>query len=542
MKQGFPSMGVLIGVAVILIVFSVGALTGPGVRTARILLAITAAVFLGLALYNLRLDSGKTNAVAAGIVVVVCVVLMFAVSENIVPAIVPECGDGFCTEGECQDACEDCSPDDCIDGNCLIGFERCDNSVDCPCPTGMLCSPNREGATPFGCFPIVCGDSYCDEGETQIECCQDCGCQEGYQCENNICFFEPPRITFIPTILTKEIGATTLAANPYLANFTGIAHPLSAVEITNSISPASDVVITFSLPGYAERIIPAGELSPGEKVIAQWYLNQEPSFLTLLEDTEMDIHFSITYTDIQGIAHEIKRTYPITILQRNTLDSTGHYIFFITPENVPLDSHTVEDIWGELSGGFEVLPESENIQFPIETLMTKKGTATDIAILLASAFQKKKLQPGFMFTEEGIFVWTKDSGDFRILDPRKINSNFAKATVDKIGAFQEMFHVHQIWEAQAIQPIDFGPEYVPGVMIRTKKDIIQTCAETDVEYTVSNAGLVESSLCASSAIGVDTEDWCFTLDGKGSITLEHNWLDTDCSKPAVTFSVVNQTG
>ncbi|MCK5043408.1 hypothetical protein KAR52_00175 [Candidatus Pacearchaeota archaeon] len=65
--------------------------------------------------------------------------------------------------------------------------ENCLNAPSkCVCKNNQICSPERIKSDNLGCYTIVCGDSYKDEGETSETCCIDAGCSNGLVCDANL--------------------------------------------------------------------------------------------------------------------------------------------------------------------------------------------------------------------------------------------------------------------------------------------------------------------------------------------------------------------
>ena len=50
---------------------------------------------------------------------------------------------------------------------------------DCGCPKGKKCIDDV--------CKSLCGNGFCDEGESSATCCKDCGCPGGQQCVNGVC-------------------------------------------------------------------------------------------------------------------------------------------------------------------------------------------------------------------------------------------------------------------------------------------------------------------------------------------------------------------
>jgi len=65
--------------------------------------------------------------------------------------------------------------------------ETCLNTPSkCICKNDQICSPDRTKSDNLGCYTIVCGDGYQDEGENSETCCLDAGCSNGLVCDANL--------------------------------------------------------------------------------------------------------------------------------------------------------------------------------------------------------------------------------------------------------------------------------------------------------------------------------------------------------------------
>jgi len=81
------------------------------------------------------------------------------------------CGDDICSFNECKSACwKDCSFSECENGICEIEKEEnCVNSPnDCSCENGYCDSETKQ------CVYQTCGNKFCDEQETFLNCPNDC--------------------------------------------------------------------------------------------------------------------------------------------------------------------------------------------------------------------------------------------------------------------------------------------------------------------------------------------------------------------------------
>ena len=65
--------------------------------------------------------------------------------------------------------------------------ENCENTPSkCICKSDQICAPERSKSDNLGCYTIVCGDGYEDEGENSETCCLDAGCPSNLVCDANL--------------------------------------------------------------------------------------------------------------------------------------------------------------------------------------------------------------------------------------------------------------------------------------------------------------------------------------------------------------------
>ncbi|MBR9701108.1 hypothetical protein GOV11_04550 [Candidatus Woesearchaeota archaeon] len=470
-------------------------------------------------------------------------------NSQLVGEVTPECGDGFCTARECKEGCKaDCKVEMCQDGECTLAIENCQTSQDCPCPSGALCRPGRQNADQYGCASVMCGDGLCDqEFENNQDCCQDCGCEAGYECSNNVCFIAPPRVGFSPLIVRKNLSASTLAANPFLANGSGIQHPFFTIILTNSGRPTSNFVIEFDLGKYASNKQTVKSLSKGEEVPIQWFLEQDDIWLTIYKDIETSLNVTVNYFDAQGIAHRMHRSYPFTLLSRNHVDILyGDLAYFVTPDDVETVGRNAREIWVELGNKIKLIEDNGSIQFPVETLYYGEGNPTDVLVLLASVYQDIGLEPAFVETQEGTFLWVRYKNDYVTLDTRQFGKAWEAGTVEKIPKIDDIRFIWQIWEDWGAFSLTFDPRLIPGRDFSWRDTLEGSCTCPDdcrmvVVYDLRNNGLVDLDICAESLFTLNKEevasrDWCLTMPAGSSKELRHGWSDNVCGDFDNVFS------
>lgn len=417
---------IVIGLAASLAIL-LGSTMTYSIITAGIVLSV---LFCAMWIASLFGWGGETHGKMFLVLTIVAVALTVLANQTLVQRTDSYCGDGTCRAAECRSGCEDCKPADCNDGLCIQGFEDCSNSKDCACIEENACDPARKGADMRGCAQVRCGDGLCDEGfEDRFNCCSDCGCLPDYECENNICFFRQPRITFTPYILTDNVSVTSLAANPQLRNESG-PHPLMAIVLRVEDAQAEDLRVGFSLDSLHKEIH-LGSMLPGKQREVMWYLEHEPSLLNIEKATARNLTITVTYNDLQGNNHKNSWQHEVTLLGRNTLDRFGSIVFFVTPKDIPM-SGTPKQIWDAIRHDV-TLGDTNGTQFPLETIESGRGSPEDIAILLASAYLSAGLRTSLVESDHGLFVRVWNGRNFIILDPSRIDGAFEGAQSSKPG-------------------------------------------------------------------------------------------------------------
>lgn len=401
----------------------------------QISLFITAALIFGsLASLGILgwIDSAWTYTFVA--LSILSVVLILGSHANFQERYIPRCGDDICGKGECLGGCSDCKPSDCQDGTCTAKLEQCTTSLDCACDSFEACAPSREEADERGCAQVTCGDGFCDRDfESQQSCCADCGCQQGYSCKENICLFQPPRISFKPYIYATEISASSLAANPSLTDRSGQPHALIAIELSAEITQTLDTNVTFGIEGLGSHKERLGRMWPGKVSLVAWNLPHMPHLLNITEDINTTLKVSVDYADMKGIVHRPEWEYPFLIKDRNTLDDYGHIAFYVTPEDVRGITGSASNVWDYVGDHFMIEEHDEGIRFAHETLQMGSGSKTDIALLLASIYDNLGMRPSLITSERGLLVRIFDGDRFMILDPGKIGIPYEQARATTIG-------------------------------------------------------------------------------------------------------------
>lgn len=436
----------LAGILIFIIAITANILSDAGVRTYLIVLWCAIVLVLGLSaagpLGMVPKEWGSRFLIIAVIAIAVTIVLQLR--------LVPICGDNVCAAGECNRCAADCKPADCANGACDLKVERCDTSGDCACAPEAACAPGRQGADPRGCAPIACGDGFCDSGEGPRTCCTDCGCEYGYKCERNICFFEVPKVTFTAYRFTDTISAASLAGNPLLTDAAGNARPLMRIELRTT-KPVEDVRVTFRIPQVLEDTMDVGAIYAEQERDVEWTVQPDPRLMDITSDRETAVEVDIAYKDAFGNKYQLNRSFPMTILSRNTLDPYGHIVLFTT--EVETKSSTPQGIWEELSGTVDVQHRTgTRIQFPAETLEKGTGAPRDIAVLLASAYNTAGLRTYLVESPDGYFVRVWDKSRFVMLDPALFDGSFDQAISFKPG--YGVYDINKTFEARNFTQID----------------------------------------------------------------------------------------
>ena len=382
---------------------------------------------------------------------IVIALILFLATIMLQNKLIPVCGDAICSSGECSRCAADCRPGDCQDGTCQLAIERCDNSKDCSCASGLACGPGRKDANEYGCVAVKCGDGACDAPETNQNCCTDCKCNPGYSCQsNNVCFFEIPRVGITPYRLTDTISALSLAGNPELTDEQGTGRALMAVRL-NPTKTIQDVRVTFVIHG-ARNTYNVGTVYDEHEAIVGW-IKPHGDFLNQTEDLRTNATIIVQYVDALGSNYTINRTYPMTLTSRNTLDQYGHIVLFVTNTSVP--GNTPEDIWNNIRKSVTLQHRAgTRIQFPIETLRKGTGAPRDIAVLLTSALLQANIRASIVDTPDGYLVRTRVGDRFVMLDPALIQNNFNDAIASRPG--YAIYEPDKVRDARNFTTISIG--------------------------------------------------------------------------------------
>lgn len=410
------------------------------------------AAWIGSALFlSAALAVAVTIRKRAAVIALIVAAAVLALAAIMVRSnIVHYCGDGICASDECAANCKDCTPRTCQNRVCDLPLERCDNSDDCRCAFGTACVPNRNSNKSFiddkGCAPVVCGDGFCDHPESTNNCCDDCGCPAEHRCERQACYFTPPSISVDTRMLTNAIGVTTIAGNPGLTDENGVSRPFFGIVLKSS-GYLHEANIKFSIAGIITDRIHLGDIAPNTNRTVLWHLKTDQSILLRENDTKTNLTVRIEYKDVIGDNRTKAWLFPMTLYGRGKLDEHGSIALFVTHDYRPVE-RTPEGIWSEIGRGVnydenDTRPD-DRIRFPLETVTRGKGTRSDLAILVASAYDSVGLLPSIvegpvLKSGTGLYVRVRSGNRYVILDPALIDRPFSEAVVQRPG-----YAVHDI--------------------------------------------------------------------------------------------------
>ena len=247
-------------------------------------------------------------------------------------------------------------------------------------------------------------------------------------------------------MLTNAIGVTTIAGNPGLTNESGASRPLFGMTMTSS-GYLRDASIKFSIGGIITDRIHLGDIAPNTDRSVLWYLKADQSILLRENDTKTNLTVRIEYKDVIGDNRTKAWLFPMTLYGRGKLDDHGDVALFVTRDYTPAES-TPDGIWSEIGriasyDANDTRPD-DRIRFPLETIARGKGTRSDLAILVASAYDAAGLLPSIVEGPvlkggTGLYVRVRSGNRYVILDPVLIDEPFSEAIVQRPG-----YAVHDI--------------------------------------------------------------------------------------------------
>lgn len=168
-----------------------------------------------------------------------------------------------------------CDPNEWYDCDCVCGEcgscqgireNDCGDTQGCTefcgyCPSGYDCIDNIcvERETETTTVVVICGDGYCDSGETSDNCCKDCGCPSGQECDitANICYTPEIEVQTEDTEeepeeetnLTTQTENNNQTENPELSKLADISIPFVALWV-----PSAAAIFFATRWYYTQRI------------------------------------------------------------------------------------------------------------------------------------------------------------------------------------------------------------------------------------------------------------------------------------------------
>jgi len=349
-------------------------------------------------------------------------------------------------------------------------------------------------------------------------------------------------------VYDDTLSSAMLAANPYLSNSSGHAHPLIGLTLSNTGSDARSVWVTFRLGDLQETVLEVGPVTASAPKDVLWYLEPSDAFLTVLEDEHTEIAMTLVYTNAEGVTNKLNVAFPITIRPRNTR-TTEPLSYWVVPADAQTNARSIGGIWDELRAQVALASDDDKVQYPFETLNKKRGDRTDIAVLFASALVKNGHPVSFAHATKGTYVWVRLGNDFVVIDPALVDKTLKNAIEQKPGKFT-LENVQEIQAQHHLQPQSMDARFLPGHALATKTTFIEECdcilycgQRGLAVHTIVNQGFVPAHLCAASnfsSIKKDNQQWCFTLQPGKERVLRHGWKDRGgCGTMTQTFTLWN---
>lgn len=306
------------------------------------------------------------------------------------------CGDGKCNANECNSCAKDCSFRNCLDGVCqtFIG-ENCHNSGDCACGPGEKCDIYSERADSKGCFASI---------SNVLINVQD---------------------------ITEEVSVSTLYKN-HMLNDGLNNHALMNIIVKNiGESNVSNIVLNLKILDYVSDMIVLGSLEKDKLKIFKWNPRFNENVLETIDDTDLDISIKLSYSDEANQEHTVSKKIPLSVLGKNQLGKYGSYKDFMTYEN-PLVQDITKDmivkeyntkndilraareVWDKINDLGIVVSDDKigYVQYPEETINSKKGDGEDIAVLYASLLKNLNVKPVIIKTSDKVFAGFHDNSGY----------------------------------------------------------------------------------------------------------------------------------
>ncbi len=355
-------------------------------------------------------------------VIILLFIFLFSRSVSI-------CGDGRCDKNECNSCPRDCNFMNCADDSCqiLIG-ENCQNSEDCACGPGEKCDISSERANERGCFLSL---------SNVIINVQD---------------------------VAEEVSASTLYANPLLNDGLNN-HPLMNLVVQNiGESNVSNIVLNLKILDCVSDVIVLGSLQKDEIKVFKWNPRFKETVLDVVNDTKLSVSIKLSYSEEAGQEHTLPEEIALSVLGRNKIGNYGSYKNFVTPENpavkdvtkdiIVKEYNTQNDIliaatkaWDKMSE-MGITSSKDNlgfVQYPEETINSKKGDGEDIAVLYASMLKNINIKPAIIKTSDKVFVGFYDnSGRVYPVDTKLVGKTFNYAWTIGFADYADYTRKHDI--------------------------------------------------------------------------------------------------
>ena len=357
-------------------------------------------------------------------VFIVILFLIFLFSRNL-----SICGDGRCDKNECNSCLKDCTFRNCADSSCqiLIG-ENCKNSKDCACGAGEMCDISSERADSKGCFSSI----------------------------SNV---------FINVQDVAEgISASTLYFNPMLND--GVNNHLLMNILVQNIgeSNISNIILNLKIQDFVSDVIVLGNLEKDEIKVFKWNPRFKEEILNVVNDTGLNVDIKLSYSEETGQEHTLSKDMVLNVLGRNKIGNYGSYENFVTSEKPAVKDITKDLIFNEYNTANDILIaatkawdkmgklgitlSSDNIgyvQFPEDTISSKKGDGEDIAVLYASILKNINIKPAIIKTSDKVFVGFYDnSGRIYPVDTKLVGKTFNYAWTIGFADYADYTRKHDI--------------------------------------------------------------------------------------------------
>lgn len=314
-------------------------------------------------------------------IIIVGAIFLFSRSISI-------CGDGRCSDNECDSCSKDCGFRNCADGTCQTSIgENCENTEDCACSAGRQCDTLSEQADEKGCFVSI------------------------------------SNILINVRDMVEGVSVSALYNNPMLND--GLNNHVLMDIIVQNIGEGnvSNSILHLKINDYVSDVIVLGRIEKGKLKVFEWNPRFNENVLKVINDGELDVNIKLSYSDEAGQEHTVIENIQLSVLGKNKIGKYGSYKDFVTPDNnavkeitkglVVKEYNTKNDIiiaatnaWNNMQElGIDVSSKRiGHVQYPEETINSKKGDSEDIAVLYASILKNMNIKPAIIKTSDKVFV------------------------------------------------------------------------------------------------------------------------------------------